>query len=154
MIRASIKALTVSWGLLFVFTGCTPAGPEIKGTVTLDDKPLAKARLTFEPLASNPAGAEGGAVAVCDDAGKFEIVPQAEGQTLKPGNYAVTVSRKTDAQGNAPPPEEYGMLEASGTLVESVPAAYLAVPAGGEPALKAEIKDGPNDLKFDLKSQP
>ena len=153
MIRSSLQALTASWGLLFVFTGCGQTGPEIKGTVTLDNAPLAKARVTFEPLASNPAGATGGAVAVCDDAGKFEIVPQAEGRTLTPGNYAVTISRKADAQGNVPPPEEYGMLEASGTLVESVPAAYLTIPTEGEPPLKAEIKDGPNDLKFDLKKQ-
>jgi hypothetical protein len=152
MISWQTKALTLAWGLVFL-AGCASRGPEVKGTVTLDGKPLSKARVTFEPLVQPAGGAVGGAVAICDENGVFNVIPQAEGRTLDPGTYAVTVSRKADAQGNVPKDEDYGQLEAANQLVESVPVKYTTFVRGTSPEVKVDVKDGPNDLKIELKSQ-
>lgn len=154
MISWQTKALMLAWGLVFL-AGCASRGPEVKGTVTLDGQPLSKARVEFVPIGAGPGGqARGGAVAICDENGVFTVIPQAEGRTLEPGSYAVSVSRKVDAQGNVPKDEDYGQLDAAGQLVESVPPKYGAtvIASGAPPELKVDIKEGSNDLKLDLKS--
>ena len=134
--------------------GCGSQGPEIKGTVKLDGKPLDSVRVTFLPVGT---GADlGGAVADTDAAGTFKVLPQADGVTLKPGKYGVTFTRMVDAQGNVPPERDRMMMQMGGKLTESIPAKYAtrAAPrADSPPAEVVEIKDGPADLTFDLKSK-
>ena len=104
--------------------------------------------MAFEPIGADSVG---GAVAVTDDSGAFEIVPhESTGQTLSPGKYGVTFSRKTDAQGNVPIPEDYGQLEAAGQLKESIPEKYVEKP-GTPPVEIKDIVAGTNELKFELK---
>lgn len=134
-----------------VLTGCGSPGPEIKGVVTFDGKPMEGARLMFEPL---DAHSELGAAIVKTDAtGAFKIEPRPDtGETLKPGKYAVSATRKTDAQGNVPSEADYGQLEAAGQLRDTIPTKYMFQP-GATPTLSAEIKEGDNELKFDLTSK-
>jgi hypothetical protein len=151
MILNRLQLAPVLVGVALILVGCG-GGPEIKGKATLDDKPLAHARVRFEPLGRNTA--LGGATAVCDDQGNFNIARQAGGRTLEPGKFGVTVSRKTDAQGNVPKPEDYGQLEAAGTLQESVPARYTSAKSDGTYELMVEIKESdvpPIDLKLSSK---
>lgn len=143
----------------FVFVGCGSQGPEITGTVKLDDKPLDGVRVTFQPM--DPKAKLGGAVAETDATGTFKIMPQADGVTLKPGKYGVTFSRMVDAQGQLPPARDRMMLEMSRQLTETIPAKYAAqAPPSGmgpstnvPPAEIVEIKDEPANLTFDLKSK-
>ena len=132
--------------------GCQGEGPEIKGTVKLDGKALDGVRVSFVPLDPKL----GGAVAETDASGAFKILPQADGVTLKPGKYGVTFSRMVDAQGNVPPARDRLILEKAGKLREWIPAKYsgqTVMRADTPPAEIVEIKDGPADLPFDLKSQ-
>jgi hypothetical protein len=142
--------LIIAWGLVLSAVGCSSEGPEVKGTVTLDGKPLARARVNFMPLTNVNTATT--AAAFCDENGNFTVIPQAEGRTLDPANYGVTVSRKADAQGNVPSEEDYGMMEASGTLIESVPAKYTVPPPDNNYPLQVEIKEGgpvpPIELKL------
>ena len=144
-----VWGLIALWGLVLTAQGCSSEGPEIKGTVTLDGKPLARARLNFQPLTNLNTAAS--AAAFCDENGNFTVIPQAEGRTLSPANYGVTVSRKADPQGNVPSEEDYGMMDASGTLVENVPAKYTIAPPDGNFPLQVEVKEGavpPIELKL------
>ena len=136
-------------GALPVFVGCsTDSGPAVAGVITLADQPLAGARVVFEPL--DKTSQLGGAMAVTDAAGSFSIEPHPQtGETLKLGTYAVSVSRKVDGQGNVPPEGDYPQLEAAGQLRESVPMKYV-YPPDGRPELTAIIKEGSNDLQFQL----
>jgi hypothetical protein len=152
---SSVWRIGVS-GAVCVFTICFAGcggGPEIKGTVKLDGKPLEGVRVSFQPL--DPG--LGGAVAETDAAGAFKIMPQADGVTLKPGKYGVTFSRMVDAQGNLPPARDRLMLEMSRKLTESIPAKYAPQKAQGgaaaPPLETREITDEPAELTFDLKSQ-
>ena len=133
---------------LAALAGCSHSGPEVAGVVTLEGKPLAGARLVFQPL--DPGSGMGGALAVADASGAFSIPPHPEtGETLKLGTYAVNVSRKVDGYGTVPPDDQYPQLEAAGQLRESVPPQYMPQP-GAAPALTAIIKEGRNDLMFHL----
>lgn len=151
MISWQQRRMVVCLGCVLVFSGCSSQGPEVKGTVTLDGKPLDNVRLTFEPIGAVDVNATT-AIATTDATGNFRIEPQAEGQTLNPGKYGVTFSRMIDAQGQVPPAKDRPMLEASRQLKESVPAKYLSKP-NSPPAETTEIAAGTNDLNFDLKSQ-
>lgn len=149
MILARVGGLLALGVLAFGAAGCSSRGPEIKGTVTLDGKPMPKARVSFEPLDNKTTAFS--ASAVCDESGNFDVVPQGDGRTLNPAKYGVTVSRKTDAQGNVPPDEEYGMLDAAGTLQESIPTKYTATKTDGTYELTVEIGEGkvePIELKL------
>jgi hypothetical protein len=134
------------------FAGCSSEGPEIKGVVTLDGRPLDGVRLSFQPIGGENLG---NAVAETDATGAFKIMPQADGVTLKPGKYAVTFSRMVDAQGNLPPARDRMMLEMSRQLKETIPAKYVAqITANApSPAEVRDISDGPENLTFDLKSK-
>jgi hypothetical protein len=60
------------------------------------------------------------------------------------------VDKKT---GEVPPPEDYEMLKASGTLVNKVHPRYSDVEQG--PMFTVEIKSSGNDeIKLELKSKP
>lgn len=132
--------------------GCSQSGPTIAGQVTIDGQPLGGAQLTFEPIDQSGKSA-GGAVAMTDATGAFAVEPHPEtGETLPAGTYAVSVSRKVDAQGQVPSGNDFGQLQAAGMLRETVPARYMFQP-GYPPALSAVITSGDNRLKLDLMSK-
>jgi len=147
--------VVVTLGFLgLFFSGCSSQGPEIKGTVKLDDKPLDGVILTFQPL--DQRANLGSAVATTDATGAFKIIPQADGTTLKPGKYGVTFSRMVDSQGKLPPERDRMMLQMSRQLTETIPPKYASrfAPRGDAPPAEVrEIKNEPADLEFDLKSK-
>ena len=154
MLHRHLRTYCIICVIAPLLAGCASEGPEIKGIVKLDGKPLDSVRVTFLPVGTG-AGL-GGAVADTDAAGAFKVLPQADGVTLKPGKYGVTFTRMVDAQGNVPPERDRMMMQMGGKLTESIPAKYatrVAPRADSPPAEVVEIKDGPADLTFDLKSK-
>lgn len=88
---------------LFVMTGllgCGGAAPiklpdpvPTKGTVTIDEKPLAKALVYFVPDGAKVKGP--GSSAVTDESGKYELVTVIGGKPKPgaiPGNYRIWIS--------------------------------------------------------------
>ncbi len=96
-----------AWFVLFPMValgvaGCFGGGPPplkladpvpVKGTVTIDDKPLAKALVFFVPDGAKVVGP--GSSAVTDDGGKYELTTMIAGKSKPgavPGNYKVWIS--------------------------------------------------------------
>lgn len=128
-----------------------------KGTVTLDDKPLAKATITFTPQ-------EGGesvriASAVTDDNGVFELVtPVAnmspeESKGVAPGNYKVVISKYAMPDGSAVPPYMTDADAMAEGAQQVLPAKYSSYDNG---SLVIEIERDTSPDKtydFELKSK-
>jgi hypothetical protein len=134
-----------------ILGGCSQSGPSIEGQVTIDGMPLPGAQLIFEPL--DQSGKLGGAIAVTDATGAFELAPHpATGETLPAGTYAVSVSRKVDPQGNVPAGNDFGQMQAAGMLRETIPVKYM-FQQGAQPLLSANIVEGENEIKLELQSQ-
>src|SRR5437868_5176122 len=77
LIPSSMRSLLVCLIGAILATGCAPAGPKVAkvgGRVTLDGKPLAKASVTFVPMASkekpNPGPTAQG---MTDDEGRYQL---------------------------------------------------------------------------------
>jgi len=130
--------------------GCSGSSP-ITGTVTEDGKPLAHAEVEIVPVdREEKIGSWRGGT---DAEGHFEIKPVGGKPQLKPGKYAVYVSKWVDAKtGKVPPEEELEMQRAAGTLKNLLPAQYSNKEQ--TPALTVEIKSGKNDpIKLDGKTK-
>lgn len=146
MKRSSVLLSWTGVFFLLLMAGCGGGGPKLKGKVLLDSQPLADAVLTFQ-------GKEGGGFGVTTDAnGEFEMTPNSPGgQSVKPGEYRVSISKVVDPKGKALKPEDLGQIQASGKAKQLVPAKY-SDPA--QTTLTATIKGGDNNLPpFDLKSR-
>lgn len=129
--------------------GCTSSGPPapklpatvpVTGVVTLDDKPLADAMVTFMP--ESEAGYRG-AVGRTDSTGKYEVSSDiGDGKQSKgaiPGKYRVIVSKFVKPDGT-PLPEGFNQPPMSVGAMESLPPKFsmsnqtklsYEVPAGG-----------------------
>jgi hypothetical protein len=143
---------TITFACLAMFSiaGCsgeTPGGAHLKnlvavsGVVTLDDKPLARAMVTFSPKTSSGFH---GAYAITDDSGKYELETDAgKGETAEgvaPGSYNVTVSKFLNADGTPVkmdpnvPPMSQGMSKQAVPMKYSTVndmGLFFTVPAGG-----------------------
>jgi hypothetical protein len=91
---------TLALVLLFLPAGLPAEGPEkaaasakVEGTITLDGKPLAKAKLSFYP--SDPNGRV--FTATTDDDGKYRF-SVGKKDTVVPGTFRVTVEKKIDGK--------------------------------------------------------
>ncbi|HEY7311763.1 MAG TPA: hypothetical protein VH643_20540 [Gemmataceae bacterium] len=103
-------------------TGCSGGGGKLTGSVNLNGKPLADARVEFHPKDNLNLSA---ADVRTDQQGHFEILPRPKGgKSLPPGQYVVLVRKLVDKQGNVPDDENYGQLEAAGQLINQVPPRY------------------------------
>jgi hypothetical protein len=134
-------------GLLFTtmaLCGCGSAvkGPRVKGKVTLDNKALASAWVTFE--------GPGGNSVMTNETGEFDLKGANPFEIIKPGEYNVVISKKVDKKGKVIDKEELVQLEAAGLATELVPAKYSSF----ETILRAKIVEGENTLPtFELKSK-
>lgn len=132
------------------FGGCGQKenGPAISGSVLLDDKPLANARVHF--MAVDKTGSVNSAKTGAN--GKFTITPDPRsGRTLTPGSYKVLISKLVDAKGDTLEEEDAAQQEAAGKLRNVVPPKYNNPDEG---VLNATIKAGVNQLEpFQLKSK-
>src|SRR5262245_19412200 len=128
--------------------GCSGAsGPKVSGTVYLDDKPLADARVLFEGRPDVKAGATattGGYGTKTDANGNFVLGPDPRtGKPIPPGNYVVLISKVVDKKGKVVDPEELPQLEAAGQVTHLVPARYRDEQ---DPVLTAIIKESDTAL--------
>jgi len=98
--------------------GASSGDVPVTGTVTLDEKPLADAVVTFYPV-GNTAGL-GGAGRTGPD-GKYTLTPARGGGGLPPGEYTVVISRLLRPDGTPLPP---GVPPIESDARETLPAAY------------------------------
>lgn len=150
MTRAStwIRSLT-GLSLALAIVGCSKgSGAAVAGKVTLDSKPLENAMISFEPFdKANDAGI-GGDVVITDAKGEFKIDPSAKKRGLRPGKFAVWITKWVDREGKSPPAEELEMQKSAGVLKNLVPGKYSNHEE--TPLIFAEIKPGKNEFKWDL----
>lgn len=133
--RRSVPSFILSLCLI----GCsgdadTPDLGQVSGKVTLDEKPLPKANVTFMPEDGGGRGATG----TTNDSGVYELKYSPDAYGAIPGKYKVTISTKgttTDAEGN------------DVAVPETVPMEYNV-----QTTLSREVKAGDNTFDFPLKS--
>ena len=136
--RWNMQLLIVAVALMFA-AGCggeKPIGDIVKGTVTLDGKPLAEGRINLVP--TNDVGSTvGGAI----KNGKFEVRIQPGPKSVQITSEKVTGKQK--AYPDDPQSPEFDIKE------QILPAKYNT-----NTELKADVKAGsPTELKFDLESE-
>lgn len=134
---------------LLAFVGCTPSGPAltpVSGTITLDDKPLVGAKVTFVPQGDTQG--HGGSTRTGDD-GKYEITAHRANNRkgLQPGSYKVVVSRLVGSDGNLLPPDA---KTADIAAIESVPARYSNA---RETTLSVTVDATPKAFDFPLQKK-
>jgi hypothetical protein len=129
----ALAAGLVAW--LAMGCGVADEGPQrhtVRGTVTLDGKPLSDGAVTFQP-ASPGAYPEGAAL----KQGRFTL-------RAVQGSYRVAISAARPVPGLQAPT---GM---GPVVAESLPARYNT-----ETTLTADVKPGgPRDFTYDLRSEP
>jgi hypothetical protein len=113
--------------LVLLLTGCEQTGPEVapvKGRVTLDGRPLANAVVQFQPdEGKRPSG--GGT----DENGDYQVYYKRGMSGARVGQHTVRILAQVEPQ--APViPDRYNK----------------------QSELRAEVKPGPNEINFDLKS--
>ncbi|MFM8635174.1 MAG: hypothetical protein ACKOEX_10245 [Planctomycetia bacterium] len=124
--------------LLLLFAGCRNPGPDVQmveGVVTLDDKPLAGAALTFIPSTAGGISAAG----LTRDDGRYVLsatVGKRFGEGTVQGEYVVTIHKLVD------PP-------AGGEPVLATPRVYAD---RATTPLRAVVNKGSNKLDFSLKT--
>ena len=144
-----MNRLPIALLLCLALCGCgkRAAGPPtvdalpIKGTVTLDGKPLAGADVVFMPV--DPPGAFAGTT---KEDGTYQLNGLAGKATCK-GNCKVIISRMLKPDGSPVPP---GEPPAMSFAVESLPQRYSLA---NSTELSANVPDGGGAFNFDLKSK-
>lgn len=149
MVRASITFFT-----LMVFVGCGGGAPPaaklpktepVSGIVTLDEKPIAGAVVTFVP-AGDTKGVE--CVGRTDESGKYTPTQMRGTEGVPVGVYKVVISRFL--RGGQPITTEDGGGGSGGVVTESLPPKY-SNPA--QTKLNATIKEGGGTVDFKLTSK-
>lgn len=138
----------VAVGMLFVqIAGCSGEGPDyetgqVSGTVTFDGKPVTEGSVTFH---SEELGT--GGTADLGSGGTF-TVRGAEGAGLRVGSYVVRIS---------PPPQDFGDGDPNKPAPTIAPKEFPNIPEkyrdSKTSGLKADVKAGPNEFKFEMTSK-
>ncbi|MDB5345806.1 MAG: hypothetical protein JWP89_4183 [Schlesneria sp.] len=90
--------------LVCLFVGCSgaandrwtdkrPAIVAVSGVVTLDQKPLSGAIVSFSPESDGTSTAKPGASAQTDSTGRFKLTTFKEGDGVPPGRYQISVKK-------------------------------------------------------------
>jgi hypothetical protein len=121
-----------------VLVGCGSKNPaRVRGSVTLDNKPLTSGTVTFHPVGGKGAVAYG----QIDSAGNYELTTGAS-EGLAPGSYIATVVAMELAAPIDPTVEP--------EMRPITPAKYAATATSD---LKLEVKAGANSLPLVMKSR-
>lgn len=128
--RASSKPRRFALALLLLIltVGCGQSVPEVapvKGHVTLDDKPLAHAKVEFQPDDMKPPS-----TSATGDNGEYQLVYKRGVEGARLGHHRVHITATSEP--NAP----------------VIPNRYNT-----QSKLEAEVKPGQNEINFDLKSE-
>jgi hypothetical protein len=127
-------------GMLVLLTGCGEETVGVRGRVTLDQKPIEKGAISFEPADGN--GSTSGAE-ILD--GEYEMVGKAR---ITPGTKIVRI-RATRKTGRMIP-----KMPGSTELVEE-DKEYIPEPYNNRSTLRVEVAPGKvNELNFELKTKP
>lgn len=151
-----------AWCLVFPvvalgIAGCGGSAPlkladpvPASGTVTIDDKPLAKALVYFVPDGAKVVGP--GSSAITNDSGKYELVTVISGKSKPgaiPGNYKVWISSLVGPDGKPIVPD--GVTPPANLAAREVLPERFSSPMTSE--LKATVSDkgGTFDFKVSAK---
>ncbi|QDT40119.1 hypothetical protein Pan241w_01720 [Gimesia alba] len=121
--------------LLCAIVGCggtakdLPQLGQVSGIVTMDGAPLADAELTFEPKSGSPS------VGRTDDAGKYQLAYNQNSKGAVLGQHTVRISK-------------FGEPGSPNDTMDQVPAKYNT-----NSKETAEVKEGENEINFDLNSK-
>jgi hypothetical protein len=122
----------------------------VRGTVTLEGKPLAGAVVTFHPTTKDGSSAVG----ATDRFGKFDMKTAGLGNGALIGEYGVTVTKLVSEEKMMTPDEakqytsKMGKPPPEPKVTNQAPAQYATVQSSG---LTATVKRGVGPFKFDLK---
>lgn len=118
-----------------LITGCSsgkddvPELAPVSGTITLDGKPLSKANITFEPKAGSLS------VGMTDDTGHYELAYNKNHLGAVIGQHTVRISK-------------FGEPGSPNDTVDQVPVKF-----NKNSKETANVKEGENEINFDLKSK-
>lgn len=115
--------------LLACFAGCGKSGPQVApvtGRITLDGKPLENADIVFQPDGSKPPSA-----GRSDAKGHYELAYKRGVMGGSVGSNTVRITISPDVVADPP----------------TIPTRYNT-----ESQLTKEVKSGPNEIDFDLKT--
>lgn len=118
-------------------------GP-VSGTVTLDDQPLARATVTFMP-----DGGGGASFGETDSEGRYTLTHSEGGSGAVIGTHTISieVEQEQEHDPDALEPEDGEKAEVTKEAPQVVPAVY-----NEDTELTEEVKSGPNEFNFDLRS--
>lgn len=141
MNKTFVRLITA--GLVLLASGCGDGGPSlalVEGTVTVDDRPLPLATLTFVPENGSPSYGQ------TDQAGKYTLMFTDTKYGAMLGKHTVSIEGSKFTKG------EIEEMKAQGT---AVPSTDVSLPKDYKKAgaLTAEIKAGRNRVDFPLKSK-
>ena len=136
-IRPRVYGISFAVGMLIaacsVLSACNKTGPKlypVRGQVFYQDQPAAGAQVVFQPLGEANAMAERPTATVGTD-GSFTLQTYPHGDGAPAGEYGVIISWMPENARDLPNPKS------------KLPAKYADTM---NPALKATVKEGKNDL--------
>lgn len=133
---------------ILALSGCSGPKTVVRGSVTFDGKPVGGAGVVFAPV--DPKASLNGATVRTKDDGTFEFAPSQTEFALKPGKYAVFITRMLTSDGKVPS-EEALVNMGTKKLHNQFPARYSD---RNSPVFTVDIKDGTNELPpFEVKSK-
>ncbi|HEY2412610.1 MAG TPA: carboxypeptidase regulatory-like domain-containing protein [Pirellulaceae bacterium] len=127
---------------LFSLPGCGKSGyaelglVDVSGAVTLDNKPLAGAKVAFE------GDDKRSAIGTTDSSGKYALMYDSQTRGTTPGAKIVRITTAEVGEGG-------GAAEGAVVAKESLPARY-----NQKSELKADVSAANKTFNFDLKSAP
>tara|TARA_R110002111_G_scaffold153375_1_gene220224 strand:+ start:213858 stop:214286 length:429 start_codon:yes stop_codon:yes gene_type:complete len=137
----AILKLSVIGLLAIVLSGCagsdTPPLGSVSGVVTFDDKPLADARVTFQPAGGRASVGE------TDNEGKYHLTYTGTAEGALIGSHQVVISSAVEAYS-----DESGEGKDRAARPEILPAKY-----NSKTTLQADVKPGSNTIDFPLSSK-
>jgi len=138
-----------AWGLLLpavLSAGCGSGLGQVTGKVYYDGKPLKQGSIRFETTGARPA--TGNIV----DGEIVEVMTLKPGDGVPLGSHKVAVFSLDPGTGGGPKnPGDPSAGPAAMMTASLIPAVYNDPAKSG---LTAEIKSGPNEVRFDLKKNP
>jgi hypothetical protein len=147
----------VGFSLLFVglaaLVGCSAGDanlPElvpVSGTVTLDDKPLAKATVTFIPVGTTRGD---GGFATTDENGRYQLLSLQRKPGAPVGAYRVVISKRVMPDGSDVP-DESDVAPIDSPAREMLPPQYSSEQ---DSTLSATVPEGGGTIDFPLTSAP
>lgn len=148
----ALVGLLCLWGLYRMMFGAArnPNLVRVRGTVTLQGKPLGGAVVTFHPVAKDGVAAVG----ATDRFGKFDLKTPGLGNGALVGEYRVTVTKMAAEEKMMTPDEAKQYTSKTGKPPPEPKVSNLAPPQYAAPQttpLAATVKRGGGQFKLDLK---